>query len=131
MKKLILILFLFIGCENPVMNLQDKPINEVNKIYFTVFQDYGYCDSTGCYGVSVIKFQDSTDNNISYSKSFLTGNSKYWNGERWLESSGFYLMYESKTTFVIVINNESYTLNNNGTLILNLPFDTNINVIVN
>lgn len=123
-KYLVLILALFfLSCQNPVK--EDRP-QEDNKgiITFSFYSDYGYCDSSGCYGLSVTLLINGED-----SGKFNTGKDSIpYQEKMWIKYIDTYFMYQTKREYILELSNgDAYLLNGQETIKLNLNSNTNYN----
>jgi hypothetical protein len=138
MKKLIFAVFLVIGflfgCENPTES--EKPHwasdkRDISTIDFTIYQDYGRCDTNGCIGESLILLMGTGDNQTCYGNFFLTGADSIYSGGLWLQKQGIIFMYRVKGEYVFTLeldNGNEYYLTGEDKEILDLNCNTTYDI---
>ena len=132
MKKLILIFaVLIIGCEsNPIIPTQTDAHKGVYASV-NIFQEYGYCDSLGCYGESVLLYDRTITDWVTVAERFNTQDYiKIMNGIKY-ETTGYVLVYNTNTTceLEIIGTDIGICFTENGTLKIDLNYLTNYKIL--
>ena len=132
-KILIVIIFLMgiIGCENNPINPVET--DEKDSVYASVMivQDYGYCDSTGCYGESVLLYTKDIDDWVMVFENFNTQDYyRIINGVKY-STAAFILFYDTNTecTLDIIGTNNGICFIKKGSLKIDLNYNTNYNIL--
>ena len=130
MKYIYLILIvLIIGCsENPINPIEkDRSVNSS----ITIFQDYGYCDSSGCYGESVIIYNRAIDDFVMVAEDFNTESYIRIIGGKKYSCNGFTLVYETNNecTLEIIGTDIGICFMDTGELKINLDYNTNYKIL--
>ena len=113
MKYLIFILFVFlIGCsENPVSPVTDALVHS-DTFVFSIFAEYGYCDSIACYGQSIMLYQTSVTNSACYVDTLTTLDSIIVAYGRKLPFKHYLTLYNGSGN--ININDQTLTFSGTG-----------------
>jgi len=133
MKTLILVIlaFILIGCSNNPINPVETDSNDSVYASVTIMQDYGYCDSNGCYGESVIIYNRTINDFVTINELFNTeGYLRIIGGIKY-SCNGFTLVYETNhdCTLEIIGTNESICFNGSGQVKIILNYNTNYNIL--
>lgn len=146
MIVLVLSVFLF-SCQNPTSsekphgasdNVSQPPIerivfNDGDNIIFQIYQNYGYCDSTGCHTENVLLLSDMVIQGNGYSNNFITGVDSIWSYNQWIQYSDCYLIYNTTGEYsfnVELDNGENFDLIGESYVILNLNCNTTYNILI-
>lgn len=129
----VLSIFLF-SCQNPI-NTQTETDGYVVKdnIIFQIYQNYGYCDSTGCHTENVLLLSDTVIQGDGYSNNFITGVDSIWSYNQWIQYSDCYLIYNTTGEYsfnVELDNGENFDLIGESYVILNLNCNTTYNILI-
>jgi hypothetical protein len=131
MIVLVLSIFLF-SCQNPINTETDGYVVKDN-IIFQIYQNYGYCDSTGCHTENVLLLSDMVIQGDGYSNNFITGVDSIWSYNQWIQYSDCYLIYNTTGEYsfnVELDNGENFDLIGESYVILNLNCNTTYNILI-
>ena len=126
----IIVGFMYYGCEsNPCDPVEDSK----NSVYASVmiFQEYGYCDSTGCYGESVLLYEKTIDELIMIAENFNTQDYyRIMNGVKY-STTAFVVSYNTNTecTLDIIGTNNGICFIREGFLKIDLNYNTNYKIL--
>ena len=118
------------GCQNPVMVEQMDSTNvPPDTLYFGIYQNYGFCDSTGCYTEDILLLEDIVTSDRNYGFYFQTQGDSIYAYNQWLKYSNCYFIYQTTGgyTFSITID-KCFLVQDFGYQILNLQCNTNYNI---
>ena len=127
----IIVGFMYYGCEsNPCDPVEEDSKNSIN-ISVTIMQDYGYCDSNGCYGESVILYNRTIDELIMVAESFDTESYLRIIGGKKYSCNGFTLVYYTniECTLEIIGTDIGICFVDEGQLKINLDYNTNYKIL--
>ena len=120
----------FIGCESNPCDPVEEPKNSVFASVM-IFQDYGYCDSTGCYGESVLLYEKTIDDKVMVFENFDTQDYyRIMNGIKY-STTAFVIFYNTNTecTLDIIGTNNGICFIREGQLKIDLNYNTNYNIL--
>ena len=126
----IIVGFMYYGCEsNPCDPVEDSK----NSVYASVmiFQEYGYCDSTGCYGESVLLYEKTIDELIMIAENFNTQDYyRIMNGVKY-STTAFVIFYDTNTecTLDIIGTGEGICFVKEGSLKIDLNYNQNYKIL--
>ena len=122
----IIVGFMYYGCEsNPCDPVEDSK----NSVYASVMvvQEYGYCDSTGCYGESVLLYEKTINDWVMVAENFNTQDYyRIMNGIKY-STTAFVIFYDSdiECTLDIIGTNNGICFIGEGSLKIDLNYNTN------
>lgn len=123
---IILILFsiFIISCENPVISPVTDKCNDTDTLTFQLYQNYGYCDSTGCHTENILLLQGMVSGEC-YSVEYSTGRDSIYAYGQYIYYTNCYFIYETTgdKTFSVDNGYEVNLVNGMGYL----EFDLNCN----
>lgn len=113
---------LFGGCSdsNPVTDASGQ-VQTADTMYYEIHQNYGYCDSLGCYTYDTTLVRDT----VIWNKegTFSTAVDSAWGYGQWLQYTNCYFIYEVKgnASYMIDCGGESYVASGEyGCLVMGL-----------
>ena len=119
----------FIGCEsNPCDPVEDSK----NSVYASVMvvQEYGYCDSTGCTGESVLLYEKTINEGVMVFENFNTQDYyRIMNGVKY-STTAFVIFYNTNTECILDIigTGNGICFVKEGSLRIDLNYNTNYKI---
>lgn len=126
----ILIGLILMGCQNPVTTEQaNKMAVPPDTLSFSIHQNYGYCDSNGCYTEDILLLEDLVISDRGYGFYFQTQGDSIYAYNQWLKYTNCYFIYQTTGdyTFNVTID-KCFSAQGSGYRILNLQSNTNYNI---
>jgi len=119
----------FIGCES---NPCDPVEESKDSVYASVMivQEYGYCDSTGCYGESVFLYEKTIDDWVTVYEDFNTEDYyRIMNGVKY-STTAFIIFYDTNTecTLDIIGTENGICFVKEGSLKIDLDYNQNYKI---
>ena len=93
---IVLSVLIFSCSENPVNSTKNKTDKiPADTLFFEIHQNYGYCDTSGCYTYDTLLLSGIAINDRGYGYSFTTFNDSVWGYNQWLKYTNCYFIYQT------------------------------------
>jgi len=125
----IIVGFMYYGCESNPCDPVEEPKNSVYASVM-VIQEYGYCDSTGCTGESVLLYEKTINEGVMVFENFNTQDYyRIMNGVKY-STTAFVIFYNTNTECILdIIGTENgICFVKEGSLRIDLNYNTNYKI---